>query len=192
MLVLAVTKTPHDLVYPCMHLAKDQWLGQLFDDAGRRFLHYLAARLKDGTDADDLAQEVYLRLLRADEALVIRDPRSFAIRVASNVACEWGRLARHQRPHLDEQVLGDQVSTSLDPAEQAAFDQQMEILAHALNALTPMRRAVVLLRLRDGLSYAEIAAQVGLSVSMVYKHLSLGLVVCQQRLHADGPPRETP
>ncbi len=158
----------------------------LFDAAGRRLLAHLAARLKDGTDADDLAQEVYLRLLRADDALVIQDPRRFAIRVATNVACEWGRLARHRRPHLDEQALAGHAAAGVGPAEQAALEQELALLAHALESLTPMRRAVVLLRVRDGLSYAEIAAQVGLSVSMVYKHLSLGLAACQRALEVDA------
>lgn len=74
----------------------EAWLEQLFDDAGHRFLSYLATRLKDGTDAQDLSQEVYLRLLRVDDVYLIRDPRRFALRVATNVANEWGRLSRHR------------------------------------------------------------------------------------------------
>jgi len=162
----------------------------LFDAAGRRLLAHLAARLKDGTDADDLAQEVYLRLLRADDALVIQDPRRFAIRVATNVACEWGRLARHQRPHLDEQALAGHAAAGAGPAEQAVLDQELRLLADALEALSPARRAVVLLRVRDGLSYADIAVRMKLSVSMVYKHLSLGLAACQRALEIEsGDPR---
>jgi len=47
----------------------------LFDAMGRRFLRRLAAQLRDGTDEDDLAQEVYLRLLRAESSRFARDPR---------------------------------------------------------------------------------------------------------------------
>lgn len=171
-----------------MRTAKDPWPELLADAATRGLLRQLAARLKDGTDADDLAQEVYLRLLRADDALVIRDPRSFALRVASNVACEWGRLARHRRPHLEQAALAGHAAPGATPAEQAELDQQLALCTKALAALTPKRRAVVLMRVRDGLSYAEIAARTGLSVSMVYKHLSLGLVACQQALGVGGEP----
>lgn len=173
-----------------MHAENRQWFEQLFDDEGRRFLRQLAARFKDGTEADDLAQEVYLRLLRADDALVIRDPRSFAIKVASNVACEWGRLSRHRRPHLQEQVLDAQASARPEPIEQAALDQQAKAVTQALQRLSPMRRAVVLLRFRDGLSYSQIAERVGLSVSMVYKHLSKGTEACQGGMKAGAALQE--
>ena len=76
-----------------MALPGELRLQELFDESGRRLLRYLAARLRDGTEADDLAQEAYLRLLRMDNAMLIRDPRSFALRVATNVATEWGRLS---------------------------------------------------------------------------------------------------
>jgi cell division protein YceG involved in septum cleavage len=42
-----------------MSRADEQWLGRLFDESGRKWLRFLAARLKDGTEAEDLAQEVY-------------------------------------------------------------------------------------------------------------------------------------
>ncbi len=163
------------------------WLGELFDATGRRFLRYLAARLKDGTDADDLAQEVYLRLLRVDDVMLIRNPRSFALRVASNVACEWGRLSRHRRVHVGDEFLDENETDTASPLEQAANAQQFSTLSRTLDTLSPMRRAVVLLHTRDGLTYAQIAAHVGLSVSMVGKHLSLGLQACQQAL-AEAPP----
>jgi RNA polymerase sigma factor (sigma-70 family) len=157
---------------------------ELFDDSGRRLLRYLAARLRDGTEADDLAQEAYLRLLRVDDALLIRDPRSFALRVATNVATEWGRLSRHRREHVGTEFLEEQKSERAGPFEQLAHAQQLKSLRRALDSLTPMRRSVVLLNIRDGLTYAQIAAHVGLSISMVNKHLSLGLEVCRQSLAA--------
>lgn len=160
----------------------EAWLEQLFDPGGRRFLGYLASRLKDGTDADDLAQEVYLRLLRVDDVHLIRDPRSFALRVATNVANEWGRLSRHRRVHTDEEALEGHASHTAGPLEHAIHAQQAGSVSAALSQLPPLRRAVLLLHVRDGLTYAQIAAQVGLSVSMVGKHLALGLAACQEFL----------
>jgi RNA polymerase sigma-19 factor, ECF subfamily len=154
----------------------------LFDESGRRLLRYLAERLRDGTEASDLAQEAYLRLLRMDDALLIRNPRSFTLRVATNVAAEWGRLSRHRREHVGTEFLEEQESERSDPFEHAVHTQQLKCLRRALDGLTPMRRAVVLLHIRDGLTYSQIAAHVGLSVSMVGKHLHLGLETCRQSL----------
>lgn len=155
---------------------------ELFDDSGRKLLRYLAARLKDGTEEDDLAQEAYLRLLRVDDALLIQNPRGFALRVATHVAYEWGRLSRHRREHVGMEPLEVQESEQIGPSEQAVQAQQMKLLRHALDHLTPIRRAVVLLQIRDGLTYPQIAAHVGLSISMVGKHLTLGLEACRQAL----------
>lgn len=167
-----------------MALPRKRWPYELFDHSGRRFLRYLAARLRDGTDADDLAQEAYLRLLRMDEKLIVRDPRSFALRVAANVATEWGRLSRHRKEHVGSEFLEEHDSDETGPYEQTLREQQFKSAQGALDAMTPMRRAVMLLYLRDNLTYAQIAEQVGLSVSMVGKHLSVGLQACRESLTA--------
>lgn len=163
-----------------MSRADEQWLGRLFDESGRRSLRSLASRLKDGTEADDLAQEVYLRLLRVDDVLFIQDPRRFALRIATNVAYEWGRLSRHRRVHTDDESLEEQASAEPDPLEQAAHAQEVAHLSRALERLSPKRRAVLLLHKRNGMTYEQIAAHMGLSVAMVGKHLAKGLVSCQE------------
>ena len=114
-----------------MSRADEQWLGRLFDEAGRKWLRFLAARLKDGTEAEDLAQEVYLRLLRVDDVLLIQEPRNFALRVASNVASEWGRLSRHRRVHLGAEKLDEQAAPTSGPLEQAAAAQELQRLSRA-------------------------------------------------------------
>jgi RNA polymerase sigma factor (sigma-70 family) len=159
-----------------MRLPEELGRKELFDDTGRRFLRFLALRLKDGTNADDLVQEAYLRLLRVD------DPRSFALRVATHVAYEWGRLARHRREHVGPEALDDAQARDQEPFEQVLMAQNAQILNHALQGLTPTRRAILLMHIRDELTYAEIASRVGLSVSMVGKHLMLGLKACRQAL----------
>jgi RNA polymerase sigma-19 factor, ECF subfamily len=159
---------------------------ELFDDSGCKLLRYLAARLKDGTEAADLAQEAYLRLLRADDTLLIQNPRGFALRVAMHVAYEWGRLARHRREHVGTDALEELASEKMGPFEHAAQTQQLKVLREALDSLAPMRRAVVLLHIRDGLTYAQIAAHVGLSISMVGRHLALGLEACRNALISEA------
>lgn len=167
-----------------MALPDDLQPEELFDDSGRKLLRYLAARLRDGTEADDLAQEAYLRLLRADDSLLIQNPRGFALRVATHVAYEWGRLSRHRREHVGLEPLETRESEQAGPLEHAANLQQLKLLRQALDGLSPVRRAVVLLHVRDGLTYLQIAAHVGLSISMVGKHLASGLEVCRQALAA--------
>jgi RNA polymerase sigma factor (sigma-70 family) len=161
--------------------AKQQWLKRLFDESGPDLVRSLAARVRREAEAEDLAQEVYLRLLRVDDVGVIRDPRAFALRVAANVAHEWRQLARNRLEHSEE-LLQTQEAFGPNPYDCVLQAQEMERLSHAFDTLSPTCRAVVLLHRRDGLSYQEIANFVGISAGMVAKHLAKGLAVCQEFL----------
>lgn len=58
---------------------------------GRRLRRYLAVRLRNATDVADLAQEVFLRLLRVDRHDKIRSPESYLFTIASH-GCVAGSL----------------------------------------------------------------------------------------------------
>jgi RNA polymerase sigma factor (sigma-70 family) len=164
-------------------ISREEWLTRLIDESGRDLLRFMAARLPNRAEAQDLVQEVYLRLLRVDDLSLIREPRAFALRLAANVAHEWRLLARNRLTHSDE-WLETQPDPGRGAVEVIQQTQQMQRLARALETLSPVCRAVVLLHKRDGMTYEQIAAHVGLSVGMVAKHLARGVAVCQQFLSA--------
>ena len=61
---------------------------------------YLRRRLPGRIDAEDLAQEVYVRLLRVEQIEHIKEPQAYLYRVASNVAQEWRMRAVRVRGPL--------------------------------------------------------------------------------------------
>lgn len=69
---------------------------------------FLKRRVAVPVDAQDLAQEVYLRLLRAQQLDLVVEPQAYLYRVARNVAAEWRVRASQSKPHsadeLDELV----------------------------------------------------------------------------------------
>jgi len=131
----------------------------------RRFL--LGRGVLRVADLDDVAQEVFLRLLRYESAEVVQHPQAYIFKMASNVAAEWAIRARHRLAHeprwLNELVVQDTV-------EQAFDDQvvQREI-KRAIGTLTPRECAVVKLHFEEGLSKPEIAARLGLSTRVVQR-----------------------
>jgi RNA polymerase sigma factor (sigma-70 family) len=164
-----------------MSSAQEDWITRLFDESGRDLLRFLARRLGSETEAQDLAQEVYLRLLRVEDVGRIQNRRAYALRVAANVAHEWRMLARNRQSHSSE-PLENEMSLASGPMELAAQAQEMRCLARALDTLSPVCRAVVLLYKRDGYTLEQVATAVGYSVPMVRRHLALGLAVCRQAL----------
>ena len=163
-----------------MNERQPTWLAELTGDGGRRLLRLISGRLIDPQQADDLAQEVYLRLLRMQDDGIIREPRAFALRVAANIAYEWRMLSRNRRPHSSEGL--ESLEAEEQPFDRVALNQQIERLQEALNQLNPRCRAVILMHRRDKLTREEIAMQLGISVGMVKKHLTQGLAVCQKYL----------
>jgi len=152
----------------------------LAGSAARRYareLHrYLLRRLRRPQDVDDLAQEVYLRLLRLDEAKCVQKPLAFLYGVAAHVVADFKLHANTEEEHLtfDEdaiqqwsehptEVLPDEIT------ERVALEQHLE---WALKQLPPTQAAVLLAHKRDGFSYDEIAKRLKLSVNTVEKYLT--------------------
>ncbi len=132
-------------------------------------------------DAEDVVQEAWLRWTRADPA-EIRDPRAFLIRVTTRLAIDRLRRikARHEEyvgPWLPEPVLSRQVLSGLsgrstlvgaDPAEEVELAESVSMaLLVVLETLSPLERAVFVLREVFGLSYPEVAEAVGRSEAAV-------------------------
>ena len=171
-----------------MSLANENWLIRLIEESGPVLLRFLGRRLSSRAEVEDLSQEVYLRLMRIEDVGAIRDPRSFTLRVASNVVYEWRMSARNRFEHTTEEP--ESADERLDPCRHVLQAEQMKRLSGALDRLTPMQRAIVLLHRRDGMTYAQIASHVGLSVPMVNKHLTRGLRLCKE-LMAEPPEGAT-
>jgi DNA-directed RNA polymerase specialized sigma24 family protein len=68
----------------------DEWHGDLIK---------YARRTSTRADAQDLAQEVYLRRLRVDRTDLVRRPRSYLLRIAANALDDWRLKAQQARPH---------------------------------------------------------------------------------------------
>lgn len=152
-----------------------RFAGQAFRKYGAELHRYLVRRLRRPQDADDLAQEVFLRLLRLKDADFVQKPQSYLYGIASHVVHEFRMRAEleserltfdsEQIESLSEQRLNLQVQ---DPLERLQIREQLD---RALERLPPTHRAVLLLLKRDGMSYQEAAKALHLSVHTVEKYL---------------------
>jgi RNA polymerase sigma-70 factor (ECF subfamily) len=143
----------------------------------RRELHrYLSRRLRKPQDVDDLAQEVYLRLLRHDATKCVHKPLAYLYGIASHVVADYRIDEEHDREHLmfdseAEQTWSESPASVLpdDLADRLNLQQQLD---RALAQLPPTHAAVLLAHKRDGLSYEEVAAKLRLSIHTVEKYLT--------------------
>jgi RNA polymerase sigma-70 factor (ECF subfamily) len=105
----------------------------------RRFL----ARRRAGSaaDIDDIAQEVFLRLLRYDRSEVIDYPQAYLFKIASNVSAEWAMRSSRRMPHHSQWLteLVDALTPEIE-VEREALDEQ---LREAINALPARSREIL-------------------------------------------------
>src|SRR6267154_2269282 len=100
---------------------------------------FLARRTTTPADAQDLAQEVYLRLLRVERLALIRQPRSYLLRIAANLLHEWRLKARQAKVH-ETQAL-EFLPSADDPEADVASSLRARRIAVELDRLKPAVRA---------------------------------------------------
>ena len=130
----------------------DQYRGLLFSVAYRM--------LGSIADAEDMLQETFIRWQQArDEE--IRSPRAFLVTIVSRLSINHLQSARAQREEYVGQWLPEPIVTGpgSDPLEMVRIDETLSMaFLVMLERLTPLERAVFLLREVFAYEYAEIAA----------------------------------
>ncbi|HEY6455013.1 MAG TPA: RNA polymerase sigma factor [Steroidobacteraceae bacterium] len=151
---------------------------------GQRLRRFLAARLRNTSDTADLAQEVFLRLLRVERFEQIRSPEAYLLTIASHVIHQHSLTSANSPATLDsfDALLDEHLVTDSDPAAQVHLERRLEALDQALARLPARTRAVFVLQRRDGYTLAEIGALLEISRSAVKKHLAKALAQCSRQL----------
>lgn len=156
------------------------------DSLGRDLQRFLAARLRCRETAADLAQETLLRLHLCAQRDLLENPRAMAFRIAQHLLIDHQRKTVVRRRYDSGEDLEAVAETAACPRpgpEEAAQEQQrLERLALIVAELPPDCRTAFLLHGVEGLSYAEIAERLGISKSMVGKHLARAILHCKRAL----------
>ena len=147
-------------------------------------LRWLSSKLKSHDDAQDVLQSVYARAIAFSDVNEIENAKALIFRVAARLAVDEirrrGRLRASQRSS-DE--LEDQEALSAVPSDAPNSEQEIiareeyESIMRALGALPEKARAAFLLNRVYGYTYAEVAAELGVSVSSVEKYMISALKV---------------
>ena len=169
-----------------------------FDELMRRYQNRLVTVLEhlvgSRDQAEDLAQEVFLRVYRARKLYVPGAKfATWLFTIANNVASNALR-SRSRRPEVqlrsgavgDTRALGleaiAQAASGLMPTRQADKAELCDVVRSALGRLNERQRIVVLLSKFEGMSYAEIAETMELSEQAIKSLLSRARVNLRQAL----------
>lgn len=156
-------------------------LERLYEEHAQALFAFLLNLVRHEADVRDILQEIFCKLARRPGLLAgVRNPRSFLLSLAHNQAIDLMRrrgTRDHNRERWGQEKLG-LFAAAGDP-DQAAFREQ---LAAALGELPPDQRAVVHLKLWEGLTFDEIAKTLDLSPNTAASRYRYGLDKLRERL----------
>lgn len=177
---------PHSVNSPNPELAR--WFSAEVQPHEPRLRAYLRGRFPDlQPELDDLVQETYLRVVKAKQKGKEEVGPAYLYVVARNAALDFfrrRRVVRIDRIANLEQI--DVVEEKFDAAQAAMHEQELEILAQAIDALPDRCREVFLLRRFENASHREIAAQLGMAENTVNAHLVSAMVKVRGYLRSKG------
>ncbi|HEY0437082.1 MAG TPA: sigma-70 family RNA polymerase sigma factor [Phenylobacterium sp.] len=169
--------------------AGDDPLLALYLERRPNLIRFLAARAGSMAAAEDLAQELYLKLAGRDRANEVENPQAMLYRMALNLMVDRarGEVRAAARDTAWRQVarteLGGVDISDEPPADEAAASaQRLRQLVAAVERLPPQAGRAFRLHKLEGLSHAETAQVMGLSVKAVEKHVSAAVKALTARL----------
>jgi RNA polymerase sigma factor (sigma-70 family) len=159
----------------------------------RPLMSFFLRRLRDRDEAEDLTQEVFVRILRRDEAVPLDNPEIYIFRVAANLMRDRARRAsaHHVAEHtsLDGPQAGFTDAGKLAPGlvedrepERVLLSQEsLKEVMRALDELGERTRDIFMLSRLEKMKHRDIAAVYGMTVSAVEKHVGKASVHLARR-----------
>lgn len=156
-------------------------LERLYDEHAQALFAFLLNVTRDERDTRDLLQEIFCKLLRQPEMLGrFKEPRAFLLRMAHNLAIDLFRRRQsleNTRSRL-EQDMAPLFAPAPDPDEAVLRGN----MAAALGELPADQRAVVHLKLWEGLTFEAISGLLEIPLNTAASRYRYGLDKMRERL----------
>ncbi len=165
------------------------------DEVARRYyaplLSFFRKRLRDTSEAQDLVQQVFLRLSQRPEMGAVDNPDAYIFQTAANALKDLQRKETVRLRHGGLEAAGSgageaeggiEPRSDLSPERVLLGRQAVSRLAAALRELPERTRDIFMLRCYEGLKHDEIARLHGISVRAVEKHVAKALAHVSQVL----------
>jgi len=165
------------------------------DEAYQRYsraVHSLAYRVvRDSAMAEDVTQEVFLKLWRQPESY---NPDrgalgSWLLSVAHNRAIDVlrRRKVREEHPLPDDRETGDRVADgAIDPSEAAGLKESADAVRRALKKIPANQRQAIEMAFFQGKTHAEISAELGEPLGTAKTRIRLGMRKLRTILEEEG------
>ncbi len=163
---------------PVPHPADAQRIDSLYREHHGWLQQWLRRRLGSSSDAADLAQDTFLRVLGKPQVLAdLREPRAWLTRIAQGLVVDKVRRDEVERACM-EAISHLPMPEVISPEARMLLVEALATIDAMLEGLGAKPREAFLMSRLDDLGYAEIARRMGVSLSSVEKYMATAIRHC--------------
>lgn len=157
----------------------------------RHLVRFVSGMVGNAQTAEDITQDVYLKFSsRNAHATSVAYPKTYLFTAVRNAAIDHAERLRTEQRHREwREDLTEIASSAPTPEAHIHSHQRLQRMAMALNELPAACREAFVLNKLQGLDHRTIAQRLGISVSMVEKHMMRALGHCRDRLREEDSQR---
>ena len=164
---------------------------EAFLEKRESLLLFLASRTRCMATAEELIQDLYLKVAALDAGSEVRAPVALLYRMAANLMVDHVRSAQRSsrrngqwRMETHTAIGGEDVASDMPADEAVLARERVRLLADAVAALPPKMGQAFRLHKLEGLSQADTARAMGVSVKMIEQHIQAAIANLSQRLRS--------
>jgi RNA polymerase sigma-70 factor (family 1) len=148
---------------------------ELFRIYGKRLYHFSLGYLKSKTDAEEVVQEVFMKIWHNRSSL---DPElsfnAYLFKIAYRHIAERFRKITQEKKYLHD-IASETLVFTADMDERTNYQSLLELVERLIQKLPERQKEVIILRRIEGLSVADIAARLDISPKTVEHHITEAL-----------------
>ncbi|MBD8492096.1 sigma-70 family RNA polymerase sigma factor [Pseudomonas syringae] len=138
---------------------------------------WLKGKLSNTCDAADLAHDTFVRILAARNAADIREPRDYLTTIARGLVIDRYRRRTIEQAWLQSMAARPE-AVAISEEDKAVIIETLMAVDKTLAGLGARTRRIFMMTQVDGLTYQQVADQLGLSLSSIKKHMIRALTEC--------------
>lgn len=164
-----------------MEIRKQTDLEILYRDHNKQLVGYVYSFLRSRNEAEEVAQEAFLKLHSVNRPEEIVSHKAFLYRIAHNLAMNM--LRRRKIVRIETGIDMDEIDVESDEPladRQLSSKQEFRIFCEAVAQLPPKCREAFTLRMIHKKSFKQVSQELDIAVSTVEKHVLHGMRECQK------------
>jgi RNA polymerase sigma-70 factor (ECF subfamily) len=146
---------------------------------------YANGIVRDYARAEDVVQEAWMRFGAAASARSLDEPVGYLYRIVRNLAVDGRRKDQREQQVIQPDVaaiVADMADEAPSPEAAVSARDELRLLEEVLAELPPRTRIAIEMRRVGGCKFKEIAAHLGVSVTVAHDIVAEGLALCRQRV----------